>query len=91
VDGVGFDYLAGTEMDDPNSGTFAQVAAMGSGRGNPTATLLRDGKIVIVGSRTIGELHSSAEFYDYGNRFVEKISEVESPYIPAYHIPMGSG
>jgi hypothetical protein len=110
-----YTFLTSTEVYDPISGTFAQVAAMGSGRGNHaatllpdgkvlvaggwggehndsvlpsaelydptgesfsvtgpmavprayhTATLLRDGKVLVVGGRTIGEVHSSAELYD---------------------------
>jgi hypothetical protein len=62
-----YSYLSSAEVYDPNSGTFAQVAAMGAGRGGHTATLLPNGKVLVAGGwNNEHEVRwlSSAELYD---------------------------
>src|SRR5271163_1168833 len=53
------------ELYDPNSGTFQSVAEMSIGRSGHTATLLKNGKVLIVGGWTgMNDLRGSAEIYD---------------------------
>ncbi|MGB2620784.1 MAG: kelch repeat-containing protein [Candidatus Acidiferrum sp.] len=54
-----------TELYDPRSGTFESAANMTIGRSGHTATLLKDGKVLIVGGWTGRyNLRRSAELYD---------------------------
>ncbi len=54
------------EIYDPTTGTFSPTGAMTDRRGGHTATLLRDGRVLIVGGSTHAESYSatSAETYD---------------------------
>src|SRR5580698_636724 len=53
------------EVFDPNSGSFQPVAEMSIGRSGHTATLLKNGKALIVGGWTGRyDLRGSAEIYD---------------------------
>ncbi len=53
------------ELYDPNSGTFQSVAEMSIGRSGHTATLLKNGRVLIVGGWTGRyDLRGSAEIYD---------------------------
>jgi hypothetical protein len=53
------------ELYDPNSGTFQSVAGMSIGRSGHTATLLKNGKVLIVGGWTGRyDLRGSAEIFD---------------------------
>lgn len=53
------------ELFDPNSGTFQSVAEMSIGRSGHTATLLKNGKVLIVGGWTGRyDLRGSAEIFD---------------------------
>lgn len=53
------------ELYDPKSGTFQPIAEMGIGRSGHTATLLKNGKVLIVGGWTGHyDLRGSAEIYD---------------------------
>ncbi len=53
------------ELHDPRSGTFQQAADMTIGRSGHTATLLKNGKVLIVGGWTGRyDLRGSAEIYD---------------------------
>jgi hypothetical protein len=53
------------ELYDPNSGTFQSVAEMSIGRSGHTATLLKNGKVLVVGGWTGRyDLRGSAEIYD---------------------------
>jgi len=54
-----------TELYDPSSGTFESAASMSIGRSGHTATLLKSGKVLIVGGWTGRyDLRRSAELYD---------------------------
>lgn len=63
---IGFrSELASAEIYDPNSGTFRSVGAMSSPREGHSATLLRDGRVLIAGGSPNGIVTtSSAEVYD---------------------------
>jgi hypothetical protein len=53
------------ELFDPHSGTFQSVAEMSIGRSGHTATLLKNGKVLIVGGWTGRyDLRGSAEIFD---------------------------
>ena len=57
--------LASAELFDPATGTFSATAApMASARFSHTATLLTDGKVLIVGGYGAGGALDSAELYD---------------------------
>lgn len=65
--GSGTEYspYATAELYDPHSGTFESVANMSIGRSGHTATLLKNGKVLIVGGWTGRyQLRRSAELYD---------------------------
>ncbi|WP_210441304.1 kelch repeat-containing protein [Nocardioides xinjiangensis] len=57
---------ATAELFDPDSGTFAPTASMTAGRGNHTATKLRNGMVLIAGGHSghPGASVASAELYD---------------------------
>lgn len=63
---IGFrSELASAEIYDPNSGTFRPVGAMTTPREGHSATLLRDGRVLIAGGSPNGiATTASAEVYD---------------------------
>jgi hypothetical protein len=50
----GWDVLSSTELYDPGNGTFSPAGSMGDARQDGTATLLDDGRVLIVGGVGIG-------------------------------------
>jgi hypothetical protein len=58
--------LASAELYDPKTGTFSATGAMSTGRCDQTATLLTDGRVLIVGGESAegGTSLASAEIYD---------------------------
>ncbi len=60
--------LASADLFDPGSGTFTATAPMAAGRLLATATLLNDGKVLVVGGiDATGQPSSTAELYDPGS------------------------
>jgi hypothetical protein len=57
-------YLANAELYDPMAGTFAATGTMAAEREGHTATLLPNGKVLIVGGDDGPSLLASAELYD---------------------------
>ena len=53
-DGIDAHVLSATEMYDPSAGTFTRLGSMGTPRSEHTATLLPDGRVLIVGGIDIG-------------------------------------
>jgi hypothetical protein len=73
-DNIGFrSELASAEIFDPTSGHFHATGSMNTAREGHTATLLRDGRVLIAGGSPNGtSTTSSAEVYDYRTgRFTE--------------------
>ena len=65
--GSGGEYrpYASAELFDPGTGTFQAVTNMSVGRSAHTASLLKNGKVLIVGGWTgMNDLRGSAEIYD---------------------------
>src|SRR5271167_2624313 len=65
--GSGGEYrpYASAELFDPGTRTFQAVANMSVGRSAHTASLLKNGKVLIVGGWTgMNDLRGSAEIYD---------------------------
>ncbi len=64
---IGFrSELASAEIYDPGSGTFRATASMATPREGHSATLLRDGRVLIAGGSPNGvTTTTSAEMYDY--------------------------
>jgi hypothetical protein len=66
--GTTCDALASAELFDPTTGKFSPTGSMTTGRASQTATLLQDGRVLVVGgehyaSSTLNAL-ASAEIYD---------------------------
>jgi hypothetical protein len=61
----GFDNLATAEIYDPDTGKFTRTGSLAQGRAHHTATLLKDGRVLIAGGYGGGTLSlKSAEIYD---------------------------
>ncbi len=56
--------LASAEIYDPATGTFGQTGPMTAARGNHTATLLPDGRVLVAGGWDLAEYLASVEIYD---------------------------
>jgi phosphatidylserine/phosphatidylglycerophosphate/cardiolipin synthase-like enzyme len=62
---VGGAYLATAEIYDPSTRTFSPTGSMSTPREDHTATLLRDGRVLIIGGNDFGShTTASAELYD---------------------------
>ena len=58
-------YLATAELYDPSAGMFSPTGSMSTPREDHTATLLRDGRVLVVGGNDVGShTTASAEIYD---------------------------
>jgi hypothetical protein len=65
TDPVHLGNLASAELYDPKTGKFSPTGSMAQGRNWATATLLSDGRVLVVGGLVDGTLTlSSAEIYD---------------------------
>ena len=59
--------LSSAELYDPTTGTWTQTASMSRGRTFHTATLLRDGRVLVAGAGILGvrvDVADTAEIYD---------------------------
>ena len=59
-------YLSSAELFDPSTGSFTAMGSMNSARYNHTATLLRDGRVLIVGGdhADTNATNNTAELFD---------------------------
>ena len=62
--GSGPHVLASAELYDPTSGTWRATGSMSTPRSGHTATLLPNGKVLVVGGSDFTTVLSSAELYD---------------------------
>ena len=78
---IGFrSALAGAEIYDPNFGTFQPTGSMSTPREGHTATLLRDGRVLIAGGSSNGiTTTSTAEVYNPRTRRFITISPMNVP------------
>ena len=58
------EVVASAELYDPKTGTFSPTGSMTVPRNQHTATLLADGRVLILGGYGSGEVLASAELYD---------------------------
>jgi hypothetical protein len=58
------DSLSSVEIYSPESGTWTPVADMSVARARPAATLLPDGRVLVVGGANDGQTLLSAEYFD---------------------------
>ncbi|HEV8422328.1 MAG TPA: kelch repeat-containing protein [Chthoniobacterales bacterium] len=56
--------LASAELYDPSSGIWTATGSLATARGGHTATLLPNGKVLVVGGSNLDGLVASAELYD---------------------------
>jgi hypothetical protein len=69
--------LASAEVYEPATGTWSATAPMASGRRNHTATVLTDGRVLVIGGTSAsGQPHRSAEVYDPATRTWSPVGEM---------------
>jgi hypothetical protein len=56
--------VASAELYDPTTGTWSDAGNFGAGTFEHTATLLRNGKVLVTGGLLADGVASSAELYD---------------------------
>ena len=56
--------LASAEIYDPSTGKFSATGSMASARSSDTATLMKNGRVLITGSVSWGQSNGAAEVYD---------------------------
>jgi hypothetical protein len=66
-DGTTLHSLSGAELYDPGSNSWSSAAAMIIGRGDHTATLLPNGKVLVTGGTHVSATLPYAELYDPGS------------------------
>ncbi|MGD0247541.1 MAG: kelch repeat-containing protein [Candidatus Limnocylindrales bacterium] len=64
VGAVGISILATAELYDPKTGRFTPTGSMATAPVLETATLLRDGKVLVIGSGGASDSLATAEIYD---------------------------
>ena len=60
----GYNWLASAEIYDRTTNSWTTVTPMSSGRSGHTATLLADGRVLVVGGNNSGSVLRTAEIYD---------------------------
>ncbi len=93
VQNAGFrSELASAEIYDPASGTFSPTGSMSVSREGHTATMLRDGRVLIAGGSDNG-IHtlSSAEIYDPSSGTFSRTGHLHQPRVAHVAALLGTG
>jgi len=93
VQNAGFrSQLASAEIYDPASGTFSATGSMSTPREGHTATMLRDGRVLIVGGSSNGVRSlDSAEIYDPSSGTFSPTGHLHQPRVAHVAALLGTG